>query len=149
MDLIEARRRMLMGAKKVLDTTPIIEIYGKHQGAGNPTLRPPIDDNNSGITIFYDYEPVNYQRTIVRYGITSIMTVYTSDHLYKDYWAVNAIGAPAERKCLNANSGAIKIDIYLPLIDDCFLYIKETGEIIFAGKNSPYYGYTNINDIPT
>ena len=148
MDMMAIRRRVLMGAKKVLDTTPIIEIYGKHQGAGKPTIKPPIDDNNSGITIFYDYEPVNYRRTIVYYGTSAVMTVYTSDHLYKDYRNVGATDAPAESRYLNANSGAIKIDIYLPLIDDCFFYIKETGEILFAGKNSPYYGYTNINDMP-
>lgn len=143
------RSVLLASGKKVIDTTPIIEIYGKRQGAGNPISKPRIDDDNSGITVFYDYEPVNYQRTIVRYGITSIMTVYTSDHTYYDYWSVAATDVSLERKCLNPNSGAVKLDIYLPLIDDCYFYIKETGEILFAGKNSPYYGYTNINDMPT
>ena len=149
MDMMAIRRRVLMGAKKVLDTTPIIEIYGKRQGTGNPVSKQPIDDNNSGITIFYDYEPVNYQRTIVCYGITLVMTVYRSDHVYMDFWGVETITAPLERKCLNSNSGAVKLDIFLPLINDCYFYIKETGEILFAGKNSPYYGYTNINDMPT
>ena len=149
MDMMAIRRRVLLGGKKVIDTSPIIEIYGKRQGRGNPTTHPPTDDDSSGITIFYDYEPVNYQRTIVHYGTASIMTLYSSDHSYKDFWGVRATYAPAERKCLNANSGAVKLDIYLPLIDDCYFYIKETGEILFAGKNSPYYGYTNINDMPT
>ena len=149
MDMMAIRRRVLMGAKKVLDTTPIIEIYGKQQGAGNPIRFPPIDDNNSGIIIFYDYEPVKYHRTMVYYGTSAVMSMYRSDHSYMDYRRVEATAAPAETFGLKAHSVAVKVDIYLPLIDDCFFYIKETGEILFAGKNSPYYGYTNINDMPT
>jgi len=33
-------------------------------------------------------------------------------------------------------------------LDDDYLYVVETGEILFAGKNTPYYSMTNISQAP-
>lgn len=54
-----------------------------------------------------------------------------------------------QKKQINAGANEISCSIYLPLIDTTYAYIKESGDILFAGKRTPYYGYTNINDMPT
>ena len=66
------------------------------------------------------------------------------DGSYIDYWSVSNT-----RAVINANSNGLAISITVGHVDDAYLYFQETGDIIFAGKNTPYYGYLNINDIPT
>lgn len=42
----------------------------------------------------------------------------------------------------------IRFSIVTADIDDAYAFSETSGQIFFAGKNSPYYGYTNINDMP-
>ena len=39
----------------------------------------------------------------------------------------------------------IKVTIAYKYIDDCYLYVEKTGQVLFAGKNTPYYGMSNID----
>ena len=44
---------------------------------------------------------------------------------------------------------SISFSIEVSEIENSYAYLVETGQIIFAGKNTPYYGYTNISEMPT
>ena len=48
-----------------------------------------------------------------------------------------------------ANANTIRFSLITANIDTSYVYVQETGQILFAGRNTPYYGYTNINDMPT
>lgn len=147
MDMMEIRRRVLLGSrkKKLPDTTVKIAEYGYKWDKGREVKKA---DSNYGITIKYDFPAQSDIRTLVQRGHESALIFYT-DGVYKDWWmANNGIAQEAKRKIVNAGANQVSMSVYLPMIDDAYLYIEETGEILYAGKNSPYYGYTNINDMP-
>ena len=62
-------------------------------------------------------------------------------------------GSDNKRQIRNANNtlylSEIRFSVKTEEIDDAYAYVVETGEIFFAGKNTPYYGYTNLNQMPT
>lgn len=64
-----------------------------------------------------------------------------------DYWGWNSRNDEVTRNVININSDAIRFDIYIPMIDRCYAYLVETGQILFAGKNSIYYGHCNISEL--
>lgn len=43
----------------------------------------------------------------------------------------------------------IRFSIKTNNINDSYAYSSTSGQIFFAGKNTIYYGYTNIHDMPT
>lgn len=42
--------------------------------------------------------------------------------------------------------GAIAASVDMDFLDDSYMYVKETGQVLFAGKYTPYYGMTNISE---
>ena len=155
MGLMEIRRRMLTANKnKLPDTTAQIAEYGYSWGRGKYAK----DANaNYGISVFYNYSLSSSNRTLVTMCLNpSTMLMLQKDGVYKDWWGQTTIPAggtwqttEGERKVINANTNEVSCSIYLPLINNTYAYIKESGEILFAGKHTPYYGYTNISDMPT
>ena len=146
MDMMAIRRRVLMGSrkKKSPDTTVKIAEYGV--AWQNRTQK--VENANWGISEFVVFEPVSTQRTLRGYGnVKSFVVSKDGGATTFDYWGTTTDN-PWERKCLNENTNACSFSIILSLIDDAWMIIVETGDILFAGKNTPYYGYTNINDMP-
>ena len=130
--------------KRLPDTTIKIAEYGV--AWKNRTEKS--ENTNYGISEFVVFEPVATQRTVRGYGVTNSFVVSKDGGATTiDYWIVSTAN-PWERKCLNVNANACSFSIILSLIDDAWMIIVETGDILFAGKNTPYYGYTNINDMP-
>ena len=39
----------------------------------------------------------------------------------------------------------VRFPLVTAYIDDDYAYFADTGEVIFAGKNTPYYGMANID----
>lgn len=142
-----------MAQKKLPDTTVQIAEYGYSWGRSRYAK-----DANAdyGISVFYNYSLSSSARTLVTMCLNpSTMLMLQKDGVYKDWWGQTIVPAggtweatESERKVINANTNEVSCSIYLPLIDNTYAYIKESGEILFAGKNTPYYGYTNINDMP-
>lgn len=62
------------------------------------------------------------------------------DGQYLDYWGLSA-------PRLNANSNGVAVTLKESEIDDAYLYVRDSGEIIFAGKNTIYYGHRNISEL--
>lgn len=147
MDLMNIRRRVLLGGKKVIDTSPRILQYGVRYGNGNPATKPLIEDNLYCITDKYKYEPQPIKQTLVTNGIGGAVLIFNSTEIYMDYWLWNTNDG-YKRTRINANSGILACNILISRLDASYAYLEETGQILFAGKNSPYYGYTNINDMP-
>lgn len=146
MDMMAIRRRVLMASgKKLPDTSPIVIAYDSYYGAsGVIGVR-----EGTCVTGIYSYQSSAEQRTIVYYVGNSIgknMIVY-EDNKKIDYLVLSS--NVSERKIINAGSNGLAFTLDMDAIDLSHAYIKETGQIFFAGKNSPYYGYTNINDMPT
>lgn len=144
MDLMQVRRRMMaQTAKKVVDTSPVIEFYGYSipPGSGNYT-----QSEGNGTTKIYEYPEQDFAQTLVTAYVTANIRVF-KDGLYRDYWSWDPrVGM--RRKVINSLSNGLAMTIILDNIDDSYAYLEETGQILFAGKNSPYYGYANINDMP-
>ena len=142
---------MLASGKRLPDTTVQIAEYGYSWGRGKYKK-----DANAdyGISVFYNYSLSSSAQTLVTMCLNPRVTLMLQkDGVYKDWWSQPASGnwetTEGERTVINADTNEVSCSIYLPLIDNTYAYIKESGDILFAGKRTPYYGYTNINDMPT
>lgn len=157
MDLMQVRRRMMsQTAKKLIDTSPKIVEYGK--GLDYATLG---ERNDSAYcyTEWYFFDPRQVRLTIHYFINNREFPRYTnyqyfgsdSDGNVSRDWYYNRSSTDItrtiggwEKRPLNQ----IRFTIRRADIDEVYAYAVETGQIFFAGKNSPYYGYTNINDMP-
>lgn len=147
-----------MASKNRLPNTTVqIAEYGYSWGRGRYVK---VEDSDYGLSIFYTFQSSSSEQTIVSMGLSNIkMFILQADGKYKDWWGETEVPSGADvdywkehetrKKCINAGANEITCSIYLPLIDTTYAYIKESGDILFAGKRTPYYGYTNINDMPT
>ena len=146
MGLMSIRRKMLMsGGKKVVDTSPIIVAYdSKYTGNGSI-----YQEVGFCCTALYSYLPMQRTGTIAYYGTSGkIMVLYRNNGSERvDHW--NLQNARSPRTCINVGTDSAVFTLETSELPDCYAYIVDTGQILFAGKNSPYYGYTNINDMPT
>lgn len=142
MDMMAIRRRALIGRKKVIDTSPVIEFYGYSIPTGRSDYT---KSEGKGVTKIYEYPEQDFVQTLVTAYVTANIRVFKSGS-YRDYWSwVAQVGM--RRKVINPLSNGLAMTIILDNIDDSYAYLGETGQIFFAGKNTPYYGYTNINDM--
>lgn len=154
---MEIRRRMLMGGKKVIDTSPKIAEYGKACAYGNIGER---TESKLCVTEWYSFDAETkgqvylynapYATAPVRFCNYQFYGTKSDGTIVRD-WHYN-ISADNPRRIIGWNGttlAEIRFSIPIGEIDDAYAYVQETGQIFFAGKNSPYYGYTNINDMPT
>ena len=141
MDLMAIRRRIMMAQRK--NTAPIILMYGYKYPSGN---KAPTVDATKCITDKYRYEPSTGKQTLVTCGVTSTIHIF-NDTRYMDYWSWSP-GDGYKRKVINPNSTQVACTVVIDQLDVCYAYLEETGQILFAGEKSPYYGYENINDMP-
>lgn len=144
-DLLHRRREMMGQKSDVLNTSPKIAEYGKY-----------LDRSNTGTgsraswcyTVWYDIDPAPGTANRLRIVNCGIETNRTYQ------WTTSAGGANWDyRKTggyyyLSANANTIRISIPIANLAICYAYIETTGQILFAGRNTQYYGYTNIHDMP-
>ena len=142
MDLMARRKALLASGKKVVDTTIKILAENSSWVVGGRTE---VSQGNNA-SIIYTYEPQSVGRSLV-YGGLTIRLIIFENGTYKDYWSVRNGNDP--RSVINANSNGIGVTVSTSNIDNAYAYLPSNGQILFAGKNTPYYGYTNINDMPT
>lgn len=141
------RRRALLARVESggLDTSPIIEYYDKGLIGSGATQ----DVIGCCVTALYTYPEKSVMQTSVTTGgwgtAAGVMIVY-KDGNKVDYWGTNTQDN-YERACINPNSNGLRISLKMSRLDDAYLYIKDTGQILFAGRNSIYYGHRNINEL--
>ena len=142
MGLMTRRKALLASGKKVIDTTIKILAENSSWAIGGRLE----NQQKVNASIIYTYEPQSVGRQLVYSGLYSRLIIFENG-AYKDYWSVYS-GSDV-RNVINANSNGIGVSVVTSKIDDAYAYLPSNGQILFAGKNSPYYGYTNINDMPT
>lgn len=132
----------------VLDTSPVIIQTGVRYNSGNPATKPLLVYQNCGITGVYRYATAPGRQHIVLYKVNSYLIVYKNNGTeYMDYWSPVTYNQEQEGSFVNGGSDGMAFSIFLDGIDDSYAYISETGEILFAGKNSIYYGHRNISEL--
>ena len=134
---------MLVQKKKVVDTTIKILAEDSTWTVGG-NIEANVKDINA--SIIYAYEPKSVARRLIYDGLSRQLIIFENG-AYKDYWTVRN-GGNDTRNVINANSNGIGVSVGTADIDNAYAYLSD-GQILFAGKNTPYYGYTNINDMPT
>lgn len=155
--LMVAWRRALMKAP-LLDTSPKIAEYGKACNLANTGER---DVSNLCITDWYQFDPKQNGVITIFYYIKSGLP--KTDGNYQ-YWCLSSVNSDIRHDWYYNQSSTdytrrigysspysvqeIRFTIVTADIKDVYAYVVETGQIFFAGKNTPYYGYTNINDMP-
>ncbi len=134
----------------VPDTSPKIAEYGKYCGRHYSN-----DENAIGTSADYCYTEW-YDFMPSQLGVVKIVNNTTnSNHVFQAE-GENTDGTPYYVWYYgNQNIGKstatltrIRFSIRTANIDNAYAYCETTGQIFFAGKNSSYYGYRNINDMP-
>lgn len=119
-----------------------------------------------GISKKYSVTPTTilYPAGIVPYADTTfanavgIIVAYDSDGNHVNHvsmrqtsdnrWAQKASGTLTEfsQSWTIGEYSQITFDVDTRYVDDAYMYDKTTGDIFFAGKNTPYYGMRNISE---
>lgn len=153
MDLMAARRKLLM-TQHGLDTSPKIVEYGAYWERTNEGK---IADENWCITEWYAFNPQKSGSiTIVGYiggsdNTNHTFQYHTEGRTWRDWYYFNVGDVEGERTIQNAAGTRvlqeISFSIFLNGITNAYAYVKETGQIFFAGENSIYYGHKNISEL--
>lgn len=130
-------------------TDPIITDYDKYlNNSGTPTSGTGCCCTDyytmlgTSITIFADYT----EETIPR---SSINTVSYNDTTKTHYW--NAVGVKGSPKTIDISaaendSNKLRFTLFTSGLSTCYCYDTSSGNIYFAGEDSPYYGMSNISE---
>lgn len=131
-----------------LDTTPIIDEYGVYWSR---TYGQKTANADWCVTQFYDvvgapYGNVNIQGFVGADSINVTFQYTFSNNSTGWYYFAGTnprrIPAGTDRRITS-----ISFSIQQTEIDNSYVYIVETGQILFAGKNSIYYGHRNISEL--
>lgn len=141
-DLLRRRREMMGQKSDTLNTSPRIAEYGKYlsRNASGTTV-----DSSWCYTEWYDIDPYPSSNNIIDNVTNNFHTYqFVKQNGSGDYWygpSRNLAGTPVKIRfsmtIARLNAGTE------------YAYSSTTGQIFFAGKNTLYYGYKNINDMPT
>lgn len=120
--------------------------------------QPTIGEDHAGGAIT-DYLPCSVNNVIVyknavapasiatSTGVLGRIIVYNSQKSSVDWWNCRANGSEgsftAERF---QGNGYVRLNIVMDGMADSYAYNRTTGVVYYAGRNTPYYGKTNIND---
>ena len=143
MDLMAARRRLLTMHGE-LDTSPKILEYDKSYG-GNGATR---SDPGICVTDKYDLPTVTTEDRYfsVSGGIWACTINYANGAVI-DYWG-NSFSDPNDNALLaKYGTDQIAFSLVVSKLPDIYVIHKTTGIILFAGKNTIYYGHRNISEI--
>ena len=131
-----------------IDTSPKIAEYGKYW---NRTFGSTTNSNNWCISEWYDV--IDAPKGSVQIGgyvgadTTSITFQYwlgKGDNDWYYFAGVNPRNIPIGT---DNRIVSITFSIQVAEIDNSYAYIVNTGQIIFAGTNTPYYGHRNISEL--
>ena len=144
MNSLMARRRALLASEKEpIDTTVRIMQTGVYWDLRlnriadaqcaitekyAPDMQIPNDGNEFGLALGFPPDDKEHKYAVYRDG----------EEKPFDYWTV-------VQPRFTAGGKYVSFSILLSAIDDCYAYVIDTGTVLFAGKNTPYYGKTNIN----
>ena len=139
----------------LIDTTPVIETYHAWIRA-NCVVQ---TNSSSVLCVTKWYTITNPSSITIKFHVSDAETVVDE---YIVHAAREGETGNGNRICLIAPSAVLTKDVFDTnstdrsnirftiderLIDESYAYVNETGEIIFAGRNSNYYGHKNISEL--
>lgn len=155
-----ARRRALMG-KAIKPITNPECVYIPHMVIGGQDGSV-VEWYPTGITEYLEVSPtdtIHYKNANVpssdKYPVgqqnnIGYLIAYNNNKNKRDWW--NCWGNGTDRTLNLANyvtartAEYIRLNIYIDGLADSYCYNETTGQVYYAGINTPYYGKTNIND---
>lgn len=130
-----------MAMPHTLDTSPIITDYNMELNNRGGL----ISSNNRSVTGYYALSSYvgSITQAITGGGQLRICAAY-KDYDFVDYWT--------NRIVFNAGTNQIRATIDNVDIDNIYAYMPlnstvDQGKILFAGKNTIYYGHRNISEL--
>ena len=124
------------------DTSPKILQSGVRYRSGG-TLE---SDADCSITAIYNIPTRNgNNRQATVYGIKPSTINYT-DGVYLDYWNQTQVQSPGLITIFTAGANQVAFTLLTSMINDSYVILSD-GTIMFAGKNSIYYGHRNISEL--
>lgn len=138
-DLLRRRRAMMEKKTDVLDTSPRIAEYGKHCNRSNEGLT---ENELWCYTDWYDFPKphgnITYQQLTGMDGSHTFQEINTDTG--ERTWNYPKIS-------IASYYDKVRFSIKISLLRTCYFIRNDTGEIIFAGRDSIYYGHKNISEI--
>ena len=140
---------ILQSTKEPIDTSPKIAEYGKACALSATGER---ESETNCITEWYDFDPMQTGYMMLHYYIKDMSISRNTNYQYIDNqghhdWYYSRSDYTRNIGWANSQLSQIRFTIVTADIDDVYAYVENTGQIFFAGRNTPYYGYTNINDM--
>lgn len=141
-----------------VENAPVVayeNYYLKNNGTGEPITDSTAMARGVCVTDFISYEPAAEDRTMAFYisdPNNEINAVVMGFGIYKDgtfvkFRSHELTNAIKMGKIINANSNQVRFTLAMDSVDDSYAYFEATGEVIFAGKNTKYYGHGNIKEV--
>lgn len=152
------RRRVLMTAKS--KDLPILNPaigYTENTMISRIISSPPYLSSQNGVVAtdfiyvgttgkFVYFNPTD--ATVAPSGTVGQLLQYDSNNAnsaFTDWWNCNMRGD--ERTiALGTNKKFIRLNLSMEQMSGAYAYNSATGQVYYAGINTPYYGKTNIND---
>ncbi len=133
------------------DTSPVIAGTGYSLGTDGGLYKTPTD--GACYTDFYQLRPAATILTIyfadaedVAFSAGGKMQYWSND-VFLEYWTVKAHKNVEYKYAIKSGATKFRTTLAVNGIDDSYAY-DDTGHIYFAGKNTKYYGMSNINGTP-
>ena len=143
-----------MAQNRKPDTTPKIAVYGKF--LRNNTVI--VDDPEWCYTEWIECDltgQIAGQGKALVDAYASLFVRGSPPHSYQyeladgtlDYYYGSEDFSEDVRTATTKNIVRIRWSLLIANIDKCYAYLRNTGQIFFAGKNSIYYGHRNISEL--
>lgn len=141
-----------------VENAPVVAIenyYLKNNGTGEPITDSTAAAQGVCVTDFISYEPDTVDRTMAYYlsdpnkelNVTTMGFGIYKDGTFVKFRSHELTNAIKTGKIINANSNQVRFTLATDSVDDSYAYFEATGEVIFAGKNTKYYGHGNIQEV--
>lgn len=103
-----------------------------------------IDAGTTGYFVYFN--PLDTM--IAPSGTIGSLLQYNSDNAESPFtnWWNCRMGGDERSISLDANKRFIRLNLSMEQMSGAYAYNSTTGQVYYAGKDSPYYGKTNIND---
>lgn len=143
-----------------VDTSPVIAVNNAQTNQGEGTTT----NAYTCVTKLYKVKEVSEKVTLVyctpwdRWNSSlnaPAIQLYLGD-TYVTYWSQTVGNDVADAlvehtRAIDNNYGncdSVRFTLWQNHIDNSYVYLRDTGDIIFAGKNTKYYGMANIDGTP-
>ena len=146
--LMQRRRMLLQAVRSVIDTSPVVDVYGYNLGRSDTGT---VENEAWCYTVWMTLDPAMTGTVGVCDNCTDSNHTYQIlfDNDSRNWFYRNTNNADGQRNLNSTGKYLIQIrcSIKIADIDNSWMFIRQSGEILFAGKNTIYYGHKNISEL--